>query len=210
MKKIILGIIIIITLTNGCGIQDNEGDANSHDEEDIIVKPTSIDNDAKTELEANLTDTNHTNDSDALTQEVIKEYLGMKMSEILNEIGGTVSVDNGTLSIMKSHMFFPSTFSKELGISFIFPNDFEDLTPIYLLVTEESNIKNINVLGAKPGMDFNEIRGKLGDIEVTKTWIANEDNVAYELYYQSENVEYRFLSYDEQGTDSVLYISLPY
>lgn len=136
----------------------------------------------------------------------LKQFLASKRSEILKEIGN--QTENGTVSVMESHMVFPFTFAKDLGLTFVFPNETDDFSPTYIVINKGTNLKDVNVKGAKPGMDFKEIMGKMGNSKVVKTWFSNEDNVAYKLDYVIDGVVYSFVSYDEQGKESQLYIAL--
>lgn len=62
-------------------------------------------------------------------------------------------------------------------------------------------------MGAKPGMTFDEIKKNLKGCSVKKTWIASEKDVAYELDYILNGFKYSFVSYEEDGKSSELYIS---
>ncbi|TQR38698.1 hypothetical protein [Brevibacillus brevis] len=141
-----------------------------------------------------------------LSTEELKQYLNAKKSDIPT----ITEKDNetGTISVMESHMVFPFVFVKSLGISFIFPNDTDDINPTYLNVNKATNIRNINVKGAMPGMNFKDIISKLENAQVKKTWISTEDNVAYKIDYKLDDVVYTFISSDELGNESQLFISL--
>ena len=139
-----------------------------------------------------------------LTTDDLKYYLDLKMSEVLETYDAEMGP--GTLAVMESHMVFPCAFVESLGLTFIFPDDFDDLKPIYINVGGESYLENISIKGANPGMDFSEIMDKLNS-PVTETWIANEDCVYYQIVYKMDGLVYQFVSYDEEGTAVELYIS---
>jgi len=139
------------------------------------------------------------------TQE-FKNFLNSKKSEILKKVGG--QTESGTISIMESHMVFPFIFVKDLGLAFVFPNETDDFCPTYIIINNETNLKDVNIKGAKPGMNFKEITNKIENSQVVKTWFSNEDNFAYKLDYALDGVLYSFVSYDEKGKESQLYISL--
>lgn len=146
---------------------------------------------------------------DKLTEVSVKELtqlLHLKKSEIMKIVGN--QNESGTMSIMESHMIFPFIFSKQLGLTFIFPNEIDDFNPIYIYINKETNVKNVGVKGAKPGMSFKEIVDKLGEGQIEQTWVSNEDNLIYKLDIQIDGIVYRFVSYDETGEDSQLYICL--
>ncbi|WP_052339441.1 hypothetical protein [Gorillibacterium massiliense] len=144
--------------------------------------------------------------SAVITTKELMGYLNLKRSEIL-EINGA-ETGTGTISVMESHMVFPCIFVEQLGLTFIFADDVEDLKPTYIFVSSETNVKNIDVNGAKPGMNFKDILSKLGNGQVKKTWFSNEANLAYQLDFKVGGMLYSFVSDDEQGIDSELYISL--
>lgn len=139
-----------------------------------------------------------------LTTDDLKQYLNMKMSEIEEAFGEEIC---GTEAIMESHMVSPCIFIEGLGLTFIFPNDFEDLKPLFLEVGGESYRNNISIKGVIPGMDFDEIMDKLGG-QVSQTWIANEECIYYQIVYKTDGLVYQFVSYDEEGSYTWLYISL--
>lgn len=59
-----------------------------------------------------------------------------------------------------------------------------------------------------PGMNFKDIISKLENAKVQKTWVSTEENVAYKIDYKLEDVVYTFISSDELGNESQLFISL--
>ena len=142
-----------------------------------------------------------------LSTKDIKNYLNSSKTEILNSI--KIQIDkNGTLAIMESHMFFPYAFANDLGLAFIFVNETDDYKPLYIVIDEETNTNEVNLCGAKPGMSFQEIKDKAGYSQVLKTWISSEDNIIYVLKYYVDGLEYSFVSYDDQGMGTELFIAL--
>lgn len=57
-------------------------------------------------------------------------------------------------------------------------------------------------------MNFKDIIDKLGEGEVRKTWLLSEDNIAYKVDFKMDGMIFSFVSYDEVGTYSQLYIYL--
>lgn len=139
--------------------------------------------------------------SEELTTEDLKQYLNMKMSGVMETFDADLGP--GTLTIMESYMVFPAIYAESLGLTFIFPSDFEDLRPLYI----EVNSNNVSINGAEPGMNFGEIMDKLGG-QVTETWIANEECIYYQIVYKTDGLVYHFVSHDEEGTYTWLYVSL--
>lgn len=186
-------LIFALMILTSCGIQQN---SNSTIENNATQKPNS------SEVSSQISTVKSTETS---IQE-LKQFLNSTRSNILKVVGN--QTENGTVSIMESHMLFPFTFAKDLGLTFVFPNEADDFTPIYIIVNKETNLKDVNIKGAKPGMDFKEIMDEMGKSQAVKTWISNEDNVAYKLEYVDDGVVYSFVSYDEQGKESQLYIAV--
>jgi hypothetical protein len=144
--------------------------------------------------------------SPELTTEDLKHYLNMKMSEVMETFG---EKDIGASMVTESHLPLPCIFVESIGLSFLFPNDFDDLRPTYIEVGGEFFRNNVSIKGARPGMNFSEIMDKL-DGQVSETWIANEEIIYYQIVYKEDGLEYQFVSHDEEGTYTWLYISRDY
>lgn len=213
MKKIsvIATILILVaTLLSACGIQQSgngavENSATQKPSSDITAQNQSV---KATEKPSNVEEASLSSPvkSAEISTQKLSYFLNSKRSEILKEVGD--QIENGTVSIMESHMVFPVIYVKDLGLTFVFPNEIDDFSPTNIVVNKETNFKDVNIKGAKPGMDFKEIMSKIGTSQVVKTWFSNEDNVAYKLDYAVEDLVYSFVSYDEQGKESQLYITL--
>lgn len=201
MRRICIAMLIVLLVLSGCTEQDNASTVNQSKLEE--VETTEGDREESTET-SQFKDKN----LNEVKLEDVNEYLEMKLSEVIEITDEELSEDYDTLSIIESHMFFPYLFDKELGLTFVFSSKTDDYKPICIVVSRESNIQDFNVYGAKPGMDFSEIQELLGDADINMTWISNEENTVYEFCFQEGGVNYKFISYDEKGKDSVLYISL--
>ena len=53
-------------------------------------------------------------------------------------------------------------------------------------------------------MSFQVIKDKAGYSQVLKTWISSEDNIIYVLQYYVDGLENSFVSFDEQGKQTLL------
>lgn len=62
------------------------------------------------------------------------------------------------------------------------------------------------ISGAGAGMTFAQIKDKLGDAPINKTWYRTSKQVAYELAYQKDGYLLDFISPNKDGTDSILNI----
>lgn len=201
LRKICIAMLIVLLFLNGCTVQDKADTINQSKLGE--VKTTEGNGEGNIKI-------NQSNDMilDEMSLEEVNEFLEMNLSEIISTTGEKFSEDFDTLSIIESHMFFPYVFDKELGLTFVFRNKTDDYKPVCIIVSKDSNVQNFNVYGAKPGMNFSEIQKLLGNADINMTWIGNEENTVYEFCFQEGGVCYRFISYDEKGIDSVLYISL--
>lgn len=211
ISAIVMIITVVALLLSSCEIQQNwentvGNNATKQPNGSEIISP---DTSVKTTEETN--EGKKHSQSSALKPAMIsmleiKQFLNSKKSDILKAAGS--QIENGTISVMESHMLFPFIFAKDLGLTFVFPNETDDISPIYVVVNKETNFNDVNIKGAKPGMNFMDIRDRIGDGQVVKTWFSNEDNIAYKLDYVVDGMVYSFVSYDEQGQESQLYITL--
>ncbi|MBP2639336.1 MAG: hypothetical protein H6Q66_287 [Firmicutes bacterium] len=130
-----------------------------------------------------------------------KEMLYLAKEELISRLGENYL--EGTTAIEKSHIIFPLLFYKDLGLTFVFSAGKVER----IEVCEETNIKGININDAKPGMNFEEIRYKLGEAEVNETWKATKAIKAYEIHYVVDGLQYKFMSGYKDGRASKLIIS---
>ncbi len=131
----------------------------------------------------------------------IKELFNLSREELISRLGEIYG--EGTTAIEKSHIIFPVLFYKDEGLTFVFGAGKVG----YIEVVRDSNIKGINVNGADPGMNFEEIYDKLGETEVYETWIASKTLKAYEIHYVIDGLKYKFLSRYKDGRASKLIIT---
>lgn len=200
MKFQIVILVIFLFILCGCSAQKNGSEMNQLNEKEISTSENNY-NEISEDKQNNEISGNE------LPLKDVTKYLNMKKSEILEETSGVLSDDVDSISMIQSHLIFPYIFDDKLGLTFVFNNKIDNSNPIYLIVTSESNVRNINILGARPGMNFEQIKEVLGEIEVTKIWLGNEDNLAYSLSFKKDNKEFQFISYEENGENSILFIS---
>ncbi|WP_035985186.1 MULTISPECIES: hypothetical protein [Bacillales] len=200
MKKLLVSLILLSAtiVFSACNSQKPNSKTSEMSQQVTPVNKTE-------ELINTVNQASNTKTTDLSSKE-LKQYLNSTKSNI----SAITEKDNetGTSSVMESHMVFPFVFVKSLGVSFIFPNDTDDINPTYLNVNKATNIRNVNVKGAMPGMNFIDIMSKLENVQVKKTWVSTEDNVAYKIDYKLDGVVYTFISSDELGNESQLFISL--
>ena len=106
-----------------------------------------------------------------------KEMFHLSKEELISRLGEPHV--EGTTAIEKSHIILPCLFYHDLGVTFILGGG----AVRYIKIVSETNIKDININDAKPGMNFEEIRYKLGEAEVNETWEASKTIKIYEMHY---------------------------
>jgi len=137
----------------------------------------------------------------------IIDYLERDLADCLFLKDLELSKEGDTLAIIGSSMFFPYVYDEKNGITLIYPNNEIENRARYIII-DENNCTDFNIDGAKPGMNFDEIQHFLGELNITETWIANKENIAYSMNKQIGNILYQFVSLNPDGKDSVLYISM--
>jgi hypothetical protein len=130
-----------------------------------------------------------------------KALFNLSKEELISRFGENYI--EGTTTVEKSHIILPCLYYKDLGLTFILG----DGMVRYIRIYSETNNKGINVNGAKPGMNFEEICNKLGEAEVNETWEATKTIKAYEIHYGIDGLVYKFLSRYQDGRASKLIIT---
>ena len=119
------------------------------------------------------------------------ELLGLfklKKPDILKKLG-----DNYKIVLCGAEASYDGYRYKEFGIVIAF--DFDDT--IAFIDCDE----NVNIDGARTGMNFTEIQEKLGKSEVKETWIETPEHKAFEITYIMGDCIIRFMSQEKDGTD---------
>lgn len=121
-----------------------------------------------------------------LTKKEVEEILGTGFEEVATGPEGTMMGYN----------------YEDIGINlafYSFGDGEERVEFIYLF-------GDANVNGAKSGMNFSEIKSKLGDTSVKNTFVEIPENKAYELEYEIDNCILSFTSYQPDGENSSISI----
>ncbi|MWC27336.1 hypothetical protein [Paenibacillus sp. MMS18-CY102] len=139
------------------------------------------------------------------SEDMIHQYLGVKRGDALKLSASGSSED--TVAMQGSHMMFPTVYVEDLGVTFIYPDDGVDSLPISLAVNEDTQSGILNEIGARPGMNFQQIKRLMGQQEVKKTWTASEEDVTYELLYLMNGLRFSLQSCRQDGEASELYLS---
>jgi hypothetical protein len=127
--------------------------------------------------------------------EDISDFFSMKKADIIKMLGsnyeeGTLAIDECTVPINALMYHDKLTF-------FGLQEDDSEPTRIECADTVE-------IAGLRNGMTFDSIQKLLGNTTVIKTWISNQDNIAYRLDYDLGKVKVSILSNDEVGKSSYL------
>lgn len=121
-----------------------------------------------------------------LTKKEVEEILGTGFEEVATGPEGSMMGYN----------------YEDIGINLAFYNfgdGVERVEFIYLF-------GDANVNGAKSGMNFSEIKSKMGDTPVKNAFVETPENKAYKLEYEIDNCILSFMSYQLDGEDSFVSI----
>lgn len=130
----------------------------------------------------------NTQGSSYISKDVLLSLFKLKKDDILIKLGNTYKlVPAGAEGSYDGYWY------KELGITIAFDAD----DSIAFIDCD----KNVNIDGARAGMNFRQIQEKLGKSEVKETWIETPENKAYEITYTKDNCTISFVSAEKDGTD---------
>jgi hypothetical protein len=90
-------------------------------------------------------------------------------------------------------------YFKKHGLTFAFEQD----NSVAFIITNEKI--EINKSGA--GMCFSQIKDCWGNREVIETYLDNKENIAYKIEYLIDGCKYEFLSFQPDGSGSILRIT---
>lgn len=129
--------------------------------------------------------------------EDIEAFFNMKKTDIIKLLGndyyeGTLAIDE--CSVPLNALMYQDSLT------------FYGLVDDSSMPTRIECADGIEIMGLKNGMTFNSIQKVLGKANVTKTWISNEDRVAFKLEYNLANIKLKILSYNEDGEASYLVV----
>lgn len=143
------------------------------------------------------------------TQKLAKEHLQQQVDysqllqltkkDIVLKFGNIY--EEGTATIEQSHIIFPTIYYPKDKLTFVFGDEQENSSLRQIIVAAGE------IQGATPGMNFAEIKNRLGPREVQETWLGTEDNLAYKLEYQLNGLTYSFISTKSDGRASELVIT---
>lgn len=132
------------------------------------------------------------------TMKDIETYFAMNRQEIIKLLG--INYSEGTLIIEKCHIPLNALMFQD-GFAF-FGLSKNDSFPTRIECSED-----VEIDGLKNGMDFSQIEKILGKKNIQKTWIGNEEILAYEISYFIGNICLQAVSYDKDGSGSYLVFS---
>lgn len=151
---------------------------------------------SKVEITDNInTATSKSQDNLVLTINDIESYFQKSKQDLIKHFGNEYS--EGTETIDECHVPL-NVIGYPDGLTF------NNLSDNYSTPTRIECSDEVEIDGLKNGMNFNQIQKILGKKEIVKTWIANEENVAYKMTYTFGKVCLEVLSYSEDGSNSYL------
>ncbi len=138
-------------------------------------------------------------ESNRLDSKFFKEMLNLSKDELISRLGENYI--EATTAVEKSHIIFPCIIYKDLGLTLVLGGGMVG----YIIVNTEINIRGVVI--NKLGMNFEEIRARLGEAEVNETWKATRLIKSYEIHYVVDGLKYTFLSLYKDGRATELIIS---
>ena len=145
--------------------------------------------------------------ADFLTTSEITEYLHMTVKEIVEMTNAQFDM-SGTMAILESYMPFSCIFPENLPIYFVCRNNDEIYTPLYISPYNDFLNACLGLFNLSKDMTFNDIIEVMGTTEISESWVANEETKAYRIDYERDTLALTFWSYNRDGLDFDIYISL--
>lgn len=130
----------------------------------------------------------------------LKQFFSLTKEELISRLGDNYS--EGRTTIERSYFSHPYIFYEELGLFFMDPGKVWRIE-----ISNGANINEIYIQGVKPGMGLEEIRDKLGNVEIAETWIVTDAIKAYEINCVIDGLKYTFLSRYKDGRWPILIIT---
>jgi hypothetical protein len=145
----------------------------------------SLDNEIHSKESANL-------QSDRFDYSTLYIYIGITREEVINKLGDNYEeVETGPEGSLTGLLYS--------DIDLEFALDDGKVIIIYCGEKVEFN-------GARAGMNFKQLQERLGKGAIEKTWYETPENIAYKTSYIFDNNVLTFLSFEEDGSNSWLWI----
>lgn len=142
-----------------------------------------------------------------LNEGTLIDYLKTPLGAYWGSLDPEMMDVNSGVSMIESHMSFPSLLNWTLGIDFIYPSFLGQVKPIALHVTDPSQVWDLN--GHQSQLKtFDGIKTLFDQGDVKETWVMNEDIRVYYLDIYLDSLVYRFVSDQASGHSPSLYVSL--
>ncbi|GMX61308.1 hypothetical protein Elgi_11120 [Paenibacillus elgii] len=148
---------------------------------------------------ASLTETQKLSKEHPQQQVDYSQLLQLTKKDITLKFGK--NYEEGTTTIEQSHIIFPTIYYPKEKLTFVFGDEQENSSVRQIIVAAGE------IQGVTSGMNFAEIKSRLGLGEVQETWLGTEDNLAYKLEYQLNGLTYSFISTKPDGRASELVIT---
>ncbi len=168
----------------------------SESSEEVFQQDLFTGNLSKVESSGNVnTASSKSQDNLVFTMAEIESYFLQSKQDLIKHFGKDYS--EGALTIDECHVPL-NVVMYHNGLTFFNLSD-NDSTPTRIECSD-----GVEIDGLKNGMSFNQIQKVFGKKEIAKTWIANEENVAYKMTYTFDKVSLEVLSYNTDGSNSYL------
>lgn len=123
----------------------------------------------------------------------IFDIIGKTSEQVIQKFG-----DSYKKVSMNYDGYMEGYFYSDLGLTAAFGSD---STVVCVYCTEK-----IDIDGARAGMDFSQIQGKLGETQLNQKWADTPINTAYEIIYQFDDRTVVFFSHEKNGDNSIMSI----
>ena len=142
--------------------------------------------------------------------DTIENILSMSYAELSSKYGIVLDSDNGTSTVYSSAVYYLTDYIDEEGVVVYFVDDSLESKPMYLSIygdglAEEQFLKQLD-LNINGKMNF----GEINEIISEKGFKLNEYSLLGAKYHQiyiKDNLEFIFVSYNDNGLNSHMYIS---
>jgi hypothetical protein len=147
------------------------------------------------DITANQTENGQKVDNTSVTTDEIDNFFDMTKDEVLKFLG-----EKYTIIRVGAEGAYEGYYYKEHDLAFSFWPD-NTLASIFAF-------ENFNVNGAYAGMNFALIQEHLGESTINEIWIEDPVHTAYEIEYVIGKCKYFFYSWNFDGSNSQLNITL--
>ncbi len=178
--------------TNNSATKETEDSSTNETSLDKSTKAAEMSDDSAatvtTESTPSIIPQDKTQNNGYISKDELLSLFKLKKPDILTKLGDTYDI-----VLAGAEDSYDGYRYKGLGIVIAFDAD----DTIAFIDCDE----NVNIDGAKTGMNFAQIQEKLGMSKVKETWIETPEHKAYEITYTMGDCIISFMSQEKDGTD---------